>query len=84
MRKLEALRGVHGHQLHRVLGELFLDLDVAIQFVEVAEVFDEIAKLFRFVFSLPLLHEFDQPVQVLPVRLRSQRCEPEIPDQFVE
>ena len=37
-------RRVDGHQLHRVVGDFFFDADVAIQLVEIAEVFDEIAQ----------------------------------------
>ncbi len=84
MRELEALGGMHGHQLHGIVGDLLIEADVAVEFVEITEIFDEIAQPLAFALPLPFAHECDEPLEILAVGLRWQRREFERLDQFVQ
>ena len=84
MRKFQPFGRMHGHQLHGVVGQFFVEADVAVEFVEVAEVFDEIAQLLAFALALPLAHECDEALEVLAVGLRRQRRELQPLDQFIQ
>ena len=52
MREFKALRRMDRHQLHGIVGHLLIEADVAVEFVEVTEIFDEIAKPLVLRFSL--------------------------------
>ena len=82
VRKFQPLRRMHGHQLHRVARQFVLDLHVAVEFVEIPQIFDEIPQLLALALPLPLLHECDQPLQMLLVGLRSHRRNAQIRDQL--
>ncbi|MGA7187128.1 MAG: hypothetical protein WBY66_01390, partial [Candidatus Acidiferrales bacterium] len=59
--------------MHGVIGNFFFQADVAARFVEIGEIFDEIAELFFLALALPLLHETDEAVEVVAILFGRQR-----------
>ena len=74
---------MHGHQLHGVVRDFFFQANVAAGFVEIGEVFDEIAELLFLALALPFLHESDEAIEVVAILVGRQRRDAQAGDQFV-
>ncbi len=56
--KLQAFRGVHGHQLHRVARRILFEADRSSRLFEIIEVFEELGEPARLTLGFPFLHKF--------------------------
>ena len=72
MVEFEALRRVHGHQLHGVAGFL-LQIDRSPGLLEIIQVFDKLLEALRFALRLPFAHKLREAVEIFPVLSRDGR-----------
>jgi hypothetical protein len=66
MVEFQSLRGVHGHELHRVT-RFLLEIDRSAGLFEIIQVFDKFLEALRFAFGLPVTHKLSEAVEILPV-----------------
>ena len=78
--EFQSFGGVHGHQLHRVVRYFLIQANVAAGFVEISEMFDEVAELGLFAFAFPFLDEIHEAIEVVAILIGRQRSELEASD----
>src|SRR5579863_4581783 len=67
LRKFQPFRAMHRHQLHCISRHIVIQRNRSVGLLEIIQILQKFAKLPRFAFRFPFLHEFRQPLHVLPV-----------------
>ena len=83
MIEFQALRRVHGHQLHGVAGFLF-QIDRSAGLLEIVQILHKFLQALRLALRLPLAHELREPVEIFAVFGGDSGADFEGLGQFVE